>query len=125
MRKLFLQQRGRLIDRHSQQLERELGVGLPLGDAGPQQRGAREWRDLRARFAQEFFGSRYVTALHGEHGKLAEIVRGDRARRGGPCALELAEGVERLLPLVLPFVDAAQRRERTRPQPRHLADLMQ
>ena len=39
-------------------------------------------------------------------------------------ARELTKGAERLLPLVLALVDAAQRIERARAQPRDLADLL-
>jgi len=65
-----------------------------------------------------------VAALDRKARHFAQVVRGNRARRCGLDARQLPIDAERLLPVMLAFVYAAQRIQRARTQPRHLAHLL-
>ena len=126
MRQLLLQQFRRFAQCAVQQPHRELRLSFALGDLCAQQRRARKRRRLsRAPGAGDPCAALISPRSMASGGEFTQVMGGHDARRRGLDARELPIGLERLLPIVLAFVDAAQRVERARAQPRHLAHLLE
>ena len=87
-------------------------------------RRPRERLRLAASLAQQAPRIRSIAALDRERRQFAQVVGGHDARRRRLDARELPKSTQRLLPVMLPLVDQAQRIERAGPQARHLADLL-
>ena len=86
--------------------------------------GARKTPGLAPRLAQQPPGLRDLAAIESQRRQFAGVMGGNRARRRRPGAGQPTVHIERLRPIVLALVDAAQRVERRGAQPPDLADLL-